>query len=59
MAELRIDPKNILGKMKPVHYVNNGPVTLNFPGRQPLFPRVGAYYLAPARHQYPFGSGDC
>ncbi|NLE13588.1 MAG: hypothetical protein GX628_07940 [Clostridiales bacterium] len=59
MAELRIDPKNILGKMKPVHGVNNGPVTLNFTqDASRYFREAGIPFSRLHDTEYPFGSGE-
>ena len=59
MAEIKIDFSKKIGPMKPMHGVNNGPLTCNFSrDARPLFKEAGIPFSRLHDTEYPFGSGE-
>ena len=59
MAAITIDREKILGPIKPMHGVNNGPLTCNFTrDAGSLFREAGIPFSRLHDTEYPFGSGE-
>ena len=59
MAQISVDFSDVLRKMKPMHGVDNGPVTCNFTrDASHLFKEAGIPISRLHDTEYPFGSGE-
>jgi len=59
MQTVKIDPKNIQGKIKPLHGVGSGPVNGNFSfDTREAFREAGIPFGRTHDTEYPFGSGE-